>query len=111
MPTERPRARRYGFTANIELTDIQTEEQTRERTTDVSLYGCHVVTSKPFLTGTKISIRITHKGGSFAALGRIAYVRRNGEIGIAFTRVEPNDQLILEKWIAELRDERRQRGM
>ena len=50
-------------------------------------------------------MRVTHKGGSFAALGMVVYPGRNGEIGIVFTRVEQNDQLILEKWVAELRNE------
>ena len=105
MRTERPRARRYEFAANIELTDLQTEVHTNGRTTDVSLYGCRVVASRPFSAGTKLRIRITHKGGSFAALGMVAYPGRNGETGIVFTRVEQNDQLILEKWVAELRNE------
>jgi hypothetical protein len=103
--TERPRARRYEFAANIELTDVQTEMHSKGRTTDVSLYGCRVVTSRPFSAGTKLSMRITHKGGSLAALGMVAYPGRNGEIGIVFTRVEQNDQLILEKWVAELRND------
>jgi hypothetical protein len=106
MQIMHPRARRYEFTARIEVTDLQTEQQTSERTINVSLYGCSVHTSKLILSGTKISLRITHEGESFAALGKIAYCGRNGEAGIAFTRVQPNDQLILEKWITELREGR-----
>ena len=92
--------------AKIEWTDLQTEQETRERTIDVSLCGCRVRTSKPSLSGTRISLRITHRGESSAAIGKVACGLRNGEIGIAFTRVEENDQLILEKWITELRNER-----
>jgi len=103
MLIARPRARRYEFIARIEVTDLLTEQQTKERTIDVSLYGCRVYASKPFLSGTKISLRITHKGESFAAFGKVAYCGRNGETGIAFTKIEPTDQLILEKWIAEVR--------
>jgi PilZ domain len=102
--TQRPRARRYDFTANIELTDVQTEDQSKERMTDVSLYGCRVVTSRPISTGTKLMVRITHKGETFAALGTMAYAGRNGEMGIGFTNVGPKDQEILEKWVAELRN-------
>jgi len=103
MRTQRPRARRYEFSATIELTDVQTGEQSKERTTNVSLYGCRVATSKPFSTGTKIRIRITHKGETLTALGTVAYTEANGEMGIGFTNVEVKDQLILEKWVAELR--------
>ena len=41
------RARRYSFQASVELTDLQSETQTREQTSDLSLFGCHVDTLKP----------------------------------------------------------------
>ena len=40
---------------------------------------------------------------NFAALGRVSYTTSEGGMGVAFTRIEPNDQLILEKWVEELR--------
>lgn len=75
MPTERPRARRYSFVATVELTDTQSEAKIQERTSDLSW-----------------------------ALGRVSYATPEGGMGIAFTQIEPNDQLILEKWVDELRD-------
>ena len=72
---------------------------------DVSLFGCGVVSPKPFSARTKARIRITHRGSSFEAFGRVVYVTSDGEMGIIFTRVEPNDQLILEQWISELREQ------
>jgi hypothetical protein len=38
------------------------------------------------------------------ALGRVSYATATGRMGIAFTKIEPKDQLILEKWVEELRD-------
>jgi len=38
------------------------------------------------------------------ALGRASYITTEGGMGIAFTQIEPNDHLILEKWVEELRD-------
>jgi hypothetical protein len=38
------------------------------------------------------------------ALGKVAYTRSEVGMGITFTQIEPNDQLILEKWVEELRD-------
>jgi hypothetical protein len=49
-------------------------------------------------------VRITSKRSTFSALGEVAYATANGDMGIVFTRIEPNDQMILEKWISELRD-------
>ncbi len=104
MHIERPRARRYSFVATIELTDMQLEARIQERTSDLSLYGCRVETHKPFPTGAKVRIRIAHRSANFVALGRVSYSTSEGGMGIAFTQIEPNDQLILEKWVEELRD-------
>ena len=104
MPLERHRARRYSFHASIELTDLQSENQTKEQTSDLSLFGCHVATLKPLLAGTKVRIKISHRSESLEALGRVAFVRPNAGMGILFTKIAPNDQLVLDKWIAERRD-------
>jgi PilZ domain len=109
MFTEHPRARRYLFAVVIELTDLQSETQIRERTSDLSLFGCHVNTSKLFSTGTRVRIRIAHRGANFAALGTVVYEGPNAGKGITFTKIEQKDQLALEKWSDELRDEEESR--
>jgi hypothetical protein len=58
MQPERPRAHRYFFIATVELTDLQSETQMKEQTSDLSLFGCHVNTSRPWPAGTKVRIRI-----------------------------------------------------
>jgi hypothetical protein len=103
VQVERPRARRYSFKASIELTDLQSENQTKEQTSDLSLFGCHVDTLKSLTPGTKVRIKIFHRGEHFEALGRVANARPNAGVGIVFTRIELTDQLVLDKWIAELR--------
>ena len=97
-----PRARRYSFVATIELTDLQSEMRIQGKTVDLSVYGCRVETHRPFLAGTKVRIRITYGSASLSALGR-AYARPDGEMGVVFTRVEPKDQVTLEKWVEEQR--------
>ena len=104
QPTPVRRARRYPFAASVELTDLQSEIHLQERVIDLSLYGCGVTASKPFSAGTRVRIRITHGGGNFVALGRVIYATADGDMGIAFTRVEQKDQIILEKWISERRE-------
>jgi len=98
-----PRARRYSFVAHIVLTDLQSEIQLKEQTSNLSLFGCSVDTHKPLPIGTKVKIRIVHRGANFTALGRVAYARAGARMGVVFTQIEPNEQLALEKWIAELR--------
>jgi len=101
---ERRRARRYPFVASTELVDVQSDLHLQERVTDLSLYGCGVAASKRLPVGTKLRIRIANKGKTFSAVGKVAYVTADGNMGIVFALIEPNDQMILEKWISELRD-------
>lgn len=100
---QRPRARRYPFAASVDLVDVASETEVREQTTDLSVFGCQVTAQKPWAAGTKIRLRIIHRGAIFAAQGQIMNVRRNG-MGVVFTRMEQKDQLVLEKWLAEARD-------
>lgn len=72
------------------------------RTTDLSLYGCGIVAEKPFAAGTRVRLRITHVGAKFEAIGRVAHTS-DTQMGIAFARIESNDQTILEKWVNKLR--------
>jgi hypothetical protein len=104
VQVELPRARRYSFIASIEQTDLQSETQTKEQTSDLSLFGCRVDTLKPLAPETKVRIKISHRGEHFEALGKVVYARPNAGMGIVFTRIELNDQVVLDKWIAELRD-------
>ena len=103
MQLERHRARRYSLHASIDLTDLQSETQIREHTRDLSLFGCHVDTLKPLPPETKVRIKISHRNENFEALGKVTSARPNAGMGIFFTRIEPHDQSVLDKWIAELR--------
>ena len=100
---EHPRsAPRYAFAVDIELTDVQSRIQIRERTNDLSLFGCGVDTSKPFPQGTPVRIKLSHEGAEAAALARVVYATPELGMGLVFTSVEPEVQRILEEWIAEL---------
>ncbi len=74
---ERHRASRYSFRARIELTDVQSETQIKEQTSDLSLFGCHVDTLKPLQPRKKVRIKISHSSENFEALGKVAYARPN----------------------------------
>jgi hypothetical protein len=104
MQLNRPRARRFPFITNVEVTDLQSETQSMEQLSDLSLFGCQVGAAKPLPAGTKVRIRIVHKGETFAAVGKVANVRPNTSMGIVFTGIEEDAQTVLEKWVAELRE-------
>jgi hypothetical protein len=68
VKTALPRSRRYSFVADIELTDVKSEARTRERTSNLSVFGCHVETRKPLSNGAQVRVKITHRGATFVAL-------------------------------------------
>jgi hypothetical protein len=63
-----------------------------------------VAASRLLPVGTNLRVKITRKRGTFSAVGKVVYAAADGDMGIVFARFERNDQMILEKWISELRD-------
>ena len=104
MLAERPRPRRHIFSAHLELLDVESESRIVTRTRDLTLFGFRAeIKNCSWPVGTRVRVKITHKASNFTAGARIVWVRKNTDLGVAFTDVTPRDQLILEKWIADLR--------
>lgn len=101
---EKPRARRYPFAASIEMVEMESGTEVRCQTIDISVFGCRVNISPPWLTGSKVRLRIFHRGAVLSALGAVANVRLKGGMGVVFTKIEEKQQAVLEKWLTELRD-------
>src|ERR1700730_12377635 len=104
MLAERPRARRHVFSAHLELLDVESESRIITRTRDLTMFGFRAeIKNCSWPVGTRVRVKITHKSSNFTAGARIVLGRKNNDFGVAFTDVTPKDQLILERWIAELR--------
>jgi hypothetical protein len=93
---------RYSFTADIEVTDLQSEIQIRDRTKALSMCGCGVDTENLFPKGTRVRIKIAHEGSIFEAFGRVAYAQPTLGMGVVFTSVELESDRILKGWLTEL---------
>jgi hypothetical protein len=102
MQTERRCVPRRPFVAAVQATDLESGVQLTGDTGDLSLFGCFMNTPTPFSHGTKLSLRIAHGGTGLAALGRVAYARSNQGMGIVFSSIEPDDQTVLDEWLAEV---------
>ena len=101
METQHRRAPRHLLGGAVEVTDLDSEKQILTVARNLSLFGCFVTTVAPFIAGTKVRLRITHRGAIFAALGRVAYASAAEGMGIAFGRIEAGDQAILDTWLGE----------
>jgi PilZ domain len=102
MKVEQHRAMRRPFAARVEVVEVESERQVSSVTGDLSVFGCFVETPAPFPHGTKVRIRINHRGTTFVAHGFVSNVRPTG-MGIRFGAIEPAHQQILENWLAQLR--------
>ena len=99
----KPRARRYKFPATIEVIDVASERKLLGQTKDLSIFGCQITCPDSCPIGTKVRLRIIHRGASFTALAQIAHVR-GSVMGLEFLSVTDKDRSVLEKWTAELRE-------
>jgi PilZ domain len=95
------RGPRHPIAVDVEVTNLELGIQIKERTKDLSLYGCGLNTATPFPAGTKVMLKAAHAGQEIVAFGKVIYGRRDIGMGIVFTIIEPHDQELLEDWFAE----------
>lgn len=108
---ERPRSnlrdRRYAirfpFAADAEFLNLESGAQTDGVTSDISLGGCFVCTSKPLTVGARVRVTLTRKDGRFEALAMVRIVKPRVGMGIEFLDVDRTSMNLLERWIEQLR--------
>jgi hypothetical protein len=89
--------------AGIHLTDLESEKHLAAHIKNLNLLGCFVETAAPFPKDAKVMVKIAHDGANFVAIGKVAYSRPNSGMGIAFITIEPKNQEVLDRWLANLR--------
>jgi hypothetical protein len=104
MKAPHHRATRHSFAADIAIINVKSEKQVIARTSDLSLFGCFVKTTTPFPRGTMVRLRMNRGAAQITAFGKIAYSVADRGMGIVFSKIEPSDQAILEKWLDQLRN-------
>jgi len=102
MDSERRQAPRYPFIAEAVVTEISSDTKLVAKTGDLSIGGCFLDMLNPTPQGTEVRVRISHEGATFTALGRVAFILPNMGMGVTFTRIEQDQQAILQKWISNL---------
>ena len=94
---------RYPFAADAELTDMQTGQKVDGVTSDISLGGCFVCTSKTLPPGCRARLKLTRKGEVLEALVVIRIIKPRVGLGIEFFDLEVPSNEILAGWIDSLR--------
>jgi len=93
---------RYPFAADAELIDMESGKQVTGVTSDISLGGCFVCTSKAMPPNTRARMRLTRKGQVLDTLVIVRIVKPRIGLGIEFFDLEPPNDRILSSWIEAL---------
>jgi hypothetical protein len=99
--TERRSHPRYLFTAAAEVAVPQSGAWNVARTNDLSAGGCYVDMVSPFPLGTVVGLRLRKEKKSFEAQAKVVSSQFGMGMGLMFTQIDPVQQSILERWLAE----------
>jgi hypothetical protein len=102
---ERHRAVRYPFTATAEITGLRSHTRVAARSSDLGLGGCYVDILSPFTVGSLVRVRLAREQKVFEAMATVSYAQQSFGMGLAFTEVKPEHQIVLQSWIAEVSGE------
>ena len=97
---------RYPFASDVELLDLESRAKAAGVTSDISMGGAFVCTSRPFPLNTRIRITLTRKDQSVQALAVVRIVKPRIGMGVEFIDVEAPYQGLLSRWVEQLRKSR-----
>jgi PilZ domain len=93
---------RYSLVATADIVDPASETHITGRLSEISRAGCYIDLLNTLPKETLVQIRISRDQGVFESLARIVYAQEGIGMGVAFVNPSPEQQKILDAWIAEL---------
>ena len=90
---------RYPFAADAELLDMESGTKAEGVTSDISMGGAFICTSRPFHSNAPIRITLTRKDQRVEALGVVRIVKPKIGMGIEFIDVESPYHEVLRRWV------------
>ena len=100
---DRRYAIRHPFAADAECLDMETGTSATGVTSDLSMGGCFVCTSKPFPLGSRVRLTLTRKDQTVEALAVVRIVKPRIGMGIEFLDIGEKYHGTLERWLEQLR--------
>lgn len=94
---------RHPFAADAELVDMETGNVVDGVTSDISLGGCFVCTSKTMPVNGRARLKLSRKGQILEAFVIVRIVKPRVGLGIEFFDLESPNNEILVNWIENLR--------
>ena len=90
---------RYPFAADAELIDLESGKQIDGVTSDISLGGCFICSSRQLNVNARARLRLTRKGQVLEALVLVRIVKPRVGMGIEFFDLEESNNQVLASWI------------
>jgi hypothetical protein len=103
---DRRYAIRYPFAADAELLELASGTRTDGVTSDLSLGGCFICTSKPLPVNSRVRMTLKRKDQTVEAFGVVRIVKPRIGMGVEFLDVESQHVEVLNRWIEQLRRSR-----
>jgi hypothetical protein len=94
---------RYPFVAAAELVEVKTGVKVSAQTVSLSPKGCYLGTTSPFPEGTIVRVRLINDASVFETEGEVVSVHAESGMNILFRDLTPEQQKVLESWLAKLR--------
>lgn len=103
---DRRYAIRHPFAADVTFLDLETGVTAEGVTSDLSMGGCFVCTSKPLPAGCRMRLTLKRKEEAVRALAVVRIFKPRVGMGVEFLDVDPKHQPTLERWLEQLRRDR-----
>ena len=100
---DRRYAIRHPFAADAEFIDLGCGSTGSGVTSDLSMGGCFVCTSKPLEMSSRLKLKLTRKDQTVEALAVVRIVKPRVGMGIEFLDVEEKCHRTLDRWLVELK--------
>lgn len=97
---------RYPFAADAELIDMESGKQVTGVTSDISLGGCFICTSKSLPVNTRARLQLSRKGQTLDILVVVRIIKPRIGLGIEFFDLDAANTDTLNAWIDSLRRRR-----
>lgn len=103
---DRRYAIRHPFAADVECLDLESGAVVSGVTSDLSMGGCFVCTSKPLVMGSRVRLTLRRKEQVVETLSVVRIVKPRIGMGIEFLDIDEEYQPVFERWLEQLRRER-----
>lgn len=93
---------RYPFAADAELLDLESGARAAGVTSDISMGGAFICTSKPFPSNARVRITMARKDQKVEALGVVRIVKPRIGMGVEFIDLESRHLEVLRRWVEQV---------